>query len=46
MTAATFARLSAPIARIDLARLGESALRGLLLTTLAVSAVVFTAHSF
>ena len=45
MTAATFARLSAPIIRIDLARLGERALRGLLLTTLAISAVVFLARS-
>ena len=47
MTAATFARLSAPIlsARIDLARLGERALRGMLLTTLAISAVVFLARS-
>jgi len=50
MTAAVFARLSAPpvsapIVRIDLARLGERALRGLLLTTLAISAVVFIAHS-
>lgn len=47
MTAATFARLSAPIlsARIDLAGLGERALRGMLLTTLAISAVVFMARS-
>ena len=42
---AAIARLPAQIARIDLARLGDRTLRGLLLTTLAVSALIFSLHS-